>query len=59
MFKNQLKKLNNIINFTKRYSSDNILPDHLLYNIPKYDKNPTNFDFPWLINGAPILEIKV
>ena len=59
MFKIQLKKLNNFINFTKRYSSESILPDNLFYNIPKYDKNPSNFDFPWLISGAPILEIKV
>lgn len=55
-------------NFTKNYSKhfstnksdlDNILPDHLIYKIPKYVKNPEDFNFPWLINGAPLLEIKV
>jgi len=39
-------------------SLDEILPDHLHYNIPKYSKNPKEFDFPWLIHGAPFLEIK-
>ena len=35
------------------------MPDHLKYNIPKYNKNPDNVDFPWLIGGAPFLELKV
>jgi hypothetical protein len=45
--------------FSTNTGAESILPDHLVYNIPKYDKNPENFDFPWLINGAPLLEIKV
>ena len=32
-------------------------PDHWKYKIPEYKKN-TDLDFPWLINGAPILQIK-
>ena len=35
------------------------MPDHLKYDIPKYNKNPDNVDFPWLIGGAPYLELKV
>lgn len=54
---------NNII---KKFSSsnssnsslDDFLPEHLLYNVPKYSKNPKEFDFPWLIGGAPFLEMK-
>ena len=34
-----------------------LLPDHFTYKIPTYKKN-TNLDFPWIIEGAPILEIK-
>lgn len=47
------------IKLNKQVFSDDILPEHLKYNIPKYDKNPENLDFPWLINGAPMLEMKV
>lgn len=45
-------------NFSKKDELDDFLPDHLYYKIPKYEKNPQYFDFPWLINGAPFLEIK-
>ena len=45
----------------KQFSSNanlkDILPDHLTYKIPNYTKNKT-LDFPWLISGAPILDIK-
>jgi hypothetical protein len=51
-------KFNNFYFKFKKAFSEEFLPDHLLYNIPKYTKNPTEFDFPWLINGAPFLEIK-
>jgi hypothetical protein len=57
-------KINNSSRLTsKKFSSNNnsiedILPDHLVYNIPKYAKNPKEIDFPWLINGAPFLELK-
>jgi hypothetical protein len=46
--------------FSSRDSNDlsDILPDHLTYNIPKYNKNPNEFDFPWLMSGAPFLELK-
>lgn len=44
---------------TKFNNKDDILPDHLFYDIPKYSKNPENVDFPWLIGGAPFLELKV
>jgi hypothetical protein len=48
-----------LLKFGRPFSTkDDILPDHLVYNIPKYEKNE-NFDFPWLIGGAPFLEIKV
>jgi hypothetical protein len=48
------------IRFNRTFTTkDEILPDHLVYNIPKYEKNPDNFDFPWLVGGAPSLEIKV
>jgi len=51
---------NNKFNFSnKTNSKENILPDHLFYDIPKYSKNPENVDFPWLIGGAPFLELKV
>jgi hypothetical protein len=35
-----------------------ILPENLKENIPKYEKNPVDFDIPWLIHGAPILQMK-
>ncbi len=44
--------------FPNKDSLDEIMPDHLIYNIPKYSKNTKDFDFPWLYNGAPFLEIK-
>lgn len=44
--------------FSEDRNLQDILPDHLTYKIPKYNKNPKEFDFPWLINGAPFLEIK-
>jgi hypothetical protein len=58
MLLRQIKSYTKFIhkNFTTKES---ILPDHLTYNIPKYDKNPEHFDFPWLIGGAPLLELKV
>jgi len=51
---------NNLVRcFSTKINFDDILPDHLTYNIPKYIKNPESLNFPWLINGAPLLEIKV
>jgi len=44
--------------FSKRKFTSDFLPDHLTYTIPKYSKNPKDFDFPWLIGGAPFLELK-
>lgn len=35
-----------------------ILPDSFMYKIPQYKKNPKNFNFPFLVSGAPNLEIK-
>lgn len=43
---------------TKLDINDDILPDHLIYKIPNYKKNPKSIDFPWLINGAPFLDFK-
>jgi hypothetical protein len=51
-------KFNKII-FKAFTTNSDILPDHLVYKIPKYEKNPENIDFPWLIGGAPFLEMKV
>lgn len=63
------KLLINFRNFSKmqRFNFSNSIknqgeiemPDHLYYEIPKYSKNPENIDFPWLIGGAPFLELKV
>ncbi len=60
------KSINNRIHNTNKFNfsnntnpKENSLPDHLLYEIPKYSKNPENVDFPWLIGGAPFLELKV
>lgn len=41
----------------KSINLDSILPDNLIYKVPDYKKN-TSFDFPWLIDGAPFLDIK-
>ena len=50
----------NKYNFSNKFNNqEDVLPDHLFYNIPKYSKNPENVDFPWLIGGAPFLELKV
>ncbi len=54
-----INKFHKLIKVNYKNCSETILPDHLKYNIPKYDKNPENVDIPWLINGAPFLEIKV
>ncbi len=55
-----------ILNFNKfdfstrlNNKEDLLLPDDFFYDIPKYSKNPENVDFPWLIGGAPFLELKV
>ena len=50
---------NNLHHFSTKIDFDDILPDHFRYSIPKYVKNPETLNFPWLINGAPSLEIKV
>lgn len=58
--KNQIIYNNNKFNFSTKFNDkEDILPDHLFYEIPKYSKNPDNVDFPWLIGGAPFLELKV
>lgn len=54
-----VNKINKFDFSTKFNNKDDILPDHLFYDIPKYTKNPENVDFPWLIGGAPFLELKV
>lgn len=55
----------NIINNNKmHFTSTNInqekeelrIPEHTSYDVPNFIKNK-NFDFPWLINGAPSLDI--
>ena len=56
--KNNLNKINKF-NFSSKTFLEDILPDHLFYDIPKYSKNPENFEFPWLVGGAPFLELKV
>jgi hypothetical protein len=60
---NKNKKKNKNIFQSQKYNfsiKDDIeLPDHFKYEIPKYTKNPENVDFPWLIGGAPFLELKV
>ena len=59
-YKNQIIYNQNKFNFSTKFDNKNdILPDHLFYEIPKYSKNPENVDFPWLIGGAPFLELKV
>jgi hypothetical protein len=58
--KNKIISNQNKFNFSTKFNNkDDILPDHLFYDIPKYSKNPENVDFPWLIGGAPFLELKV
>jgi len=60
ILKNQIIHKKNNFNFSTKFNNkDDILPDHLFYDIPKYSKNPENVDFPWLIGGAPFLELKV
>jgi len=50
----------NKFNFSNKFNEKaDIFPDHLFYEIPKYQKNPDNIDLPWLIGGAPFLELKV
>ena len=59
-YKNKKNILFNKQTFNFSEKNDNIdIPDHFHYNIPKYTKNPENVDFPWLIGGAPFLELKV
>jgi len=56
---NNLYRRFSLCHFSTKMNFDDILPDHLTYNIPKYIKNPESLNFPWLVNGAPQLEIKV
>lgn len=58
--KNKIIYNQNKYNFSTKFNNkDDTFPDHLFYDIPKYSKNPENVDFPWLIGGAPFLELKV
>ena len=45
--------------YTTNKMLNDFLPDDIKYNVPKYKKNPIDFKFPLLINGAPKLDIKV
>ena len=46
-------------NKTTMKDLDDFLPENIKYDIPKYQKNPNNMEFPLLIKGAPKLSIKV
>ena len=37
---------------------DDFLPDYFVKDAPKVKRNPININLPWLINGAPEMEIK-
>ena len=50
--------------FSKRKENESqeqyeYLPFNINYTVPKYFKNPKDMNFPLLINGAPMLAIKV
>lgn len=54
-YTSKLFTTSNSNNTNSEYSS--IIPDHISYKIPNYKKK-YSLDFPWLINGAPVLDIK-
>ena len=37
---------------------DDFLPDYLVKDAPSYKRNPADLNLPWLINGAPSIELK-
>ena len=37
---------------------DEFLPDHFMKKAPEYKRNPIAINLPWLINGAPEIDIK-
>ena len=34
------------------------LPDYLVKDAPEYKRNAVSINLPWLINGAPSIDIK-
>jgi hypothetical protein len=37
---------------------DEFLPDYMVKDAPTYKRNPVAINLPWLINGAPSIDIK-
>lgn len=37
---------------------EEFLPDYLVRDAPAYKRNPVSINLPWLINGAPAMDIK-
>jgi hypothetical protein len=42
----------------KNIEDEEFLPDYLIKDAPSYKRNPLSINLPWLINGAPDIEIK-
>lgn len=39
-------------------NDDDFLPDYLIKDAPTYKRNTTAINLPWLISGAPTIDIK-
>jgi hypothetical protein len=39
-------------------NDEDFLPDYLVKNAPTFKRNPISINMPWLINGAPSIELK-
>jgi len=37
---------------------EEFLPDYFVKDAPTYKRNPVSINLPWLINGAPNIDIK-
>ncbi len=37
---------------------EEFLPDYFMKDAPTYKRNPVSINLPWLINGAPLIDIK-
>jgi hypothetical protein len=42
----------------KVVSDDDFLPDYLVKDAPTYKRNTVSINLPWLISGAPTIDIK-
>ncbi|CDW84894.1 UNKNOWN [Stylonychia lemnae] len=43
---------------TKNNQDDDFLPEYLVKDAPSYKRNPVSINLPWLINGAPNIDLK-